>query len=91
MTDSFHLPALRPLPEDLLYIAQTYSEHLGQLAKAPMTLRMRLEYLATQIIFVGSRHLFVVAGVSPSLPYTISAAALGDFCSGQACWSGLMA
>ena len=76
MTDSLHLPALRTLPKDFLYVTETYTENLGQLTEAPMTLRMRRKYLATQIILIGSRHIVFVAGVSPSLHYTIPAVAL---------------
>jgi hypothetical protein len=62
--DPFHLAALRPLAEDLLHIAQADPEQLRQFSEAPVTLPMRLEYLAAQIVLVGSRHLVFVAGVS---------------------------
>jgi hypothetical protein len=43
-----------------------------------MPLGMRLEYLATQIILVGSRHPRLRRRVSPLLHYTISDIALDD-------------
>ncbi len=72
VTDPLALPVLLSLTENLLHIAQAHSEHRCQCPEAPVTVRMRLENLQTQIILIGSCHLMCVAefrlcDITPSL------------------------
>jgi hypothetical protein len=61
ITHPFSPPTRLPLAKDLLHITQADAEYCRQFPEAAMPLCMRLEYLATQIILVGSRHLVFVA------------------------------
>jgi hypothetical protein len=70
------LPARLPLAEDLLHISKTYAEYSRQLPEAAMPLGMRLEYLAPQIVLVGSRHPCFCRRVSPLIHYIITDIAL---------------
>jgi hypothetical protein len=78
ITHSLSLTANPPLAEDLLYITQTHAEYRCQLPEAAMALGMGFEYLATQIVLIGSRHHFLRRRESPLLHYTIFKIALGN-------------
>lgn len=67
--DSLHSSRLRSLAENLLQIPEAYAKQLSQLAETAMTLRVRLEYLSTQIILIDSRHPVFAARASP--PYVL--------------------
>ena len=72
------LPARQPLAEDLLHIPKTHAEHRRQLPETAMPLCVRFEYLAPQIILVGSRHPCLRRRVSPAIHYTITDIALNS-------------
>jgi hypothetical protein len=72
------LPARQPLAEDLLHIPKTHAEHRRQLPETAMPLCVRFEYLAPQIVLVGSRHPCLRRRVSPDIHYTITDIALGE-------------
>ena len=82
VANPFHLSASLPLAKDLLHIPKTHAKNRRQLPEATVSPCVRLEYLAPQVILIGSRHACLRRRVSPPIHYTIIAIAL-DYLPGN--------